>query len=129
MRKFRVYNRVRKVGVTWPVAGIDIGLPSMAALGLVSAAGIALSVLGAAIGGPPLAIVIMLIGVVAVLATFIAIARLLRMGRLGEFTQLRLIADSIQHRRHRNFETPDAPGDVNDTSRSFTDSDSVYRNF
>lgn len=129
MRSFRVYNRVRKVGVTWPMAGVDVGMASMAMLASVAAVFVALAVFGSWMAGPTAAVVIILIGVVAVLATFVGVARLLRMGRLGERTQFQLIVDSIRRRRYRNFETPDAPGDVNDTRRPFMDSSSVYRNF
>lgn len=101
----------------------------MVVLMSVAAIFVALTVLGSWIGGPPLAMATILIGVVAFLTTFIAIARVLRMGRLGEITQIRLISDSLRKRRYRNFDTPDVAGDVNDTSRSVAGSDSVYRNF
>lgn len=129
MRSFRVYNRVRKVGVTWRVAGVEFGIPSMTALFLILASVVTLSALAAFFGGGAAAALIGVSGVVIFLGAFVMISRLVGMGRLAEGTQFRLLVDSMRRRRYKNFSTPDVPGDVNDDQELFTESTSVYRNF
>lgn len=127
MRKFRVYNRVRRVGVTWPVAGIELGMPSMILLLTVGGTLIALVTVAGQLAGPPLAIAVCVLGIIGVVVTIIAIARLLGMGRLSEGTQLRLVVAALRRRRYCNFDTPDVPQSRRRSAGP--DVESVYRNF
>ncbi|MBM4574891.1 hypothetical protein GS896_25300 [Rhodococcus hoagii] len=129
MRSFRVYNRVRKVGVTWRIAGIEIGMASMTALFVFVAAMTGLVALAAVIGGAAAAVVMGVIGAGLLLAGFVFVSRLVSMGRLNEATQLRLLTGTVRQRRYKNFQTPDCPGDINDDRALFAATQPVYRNF
>lgn len=129
MRSFRVYNRVRKVGVTFPVAGVDVGMASMLILFAVGAVAATLALLAYLAGGAPALIAVGVVGVVAFLVTLVFVARLTNMSTLTELTQFRLIADSVRSRRYTNFSTPDTPGDISYGHELFPDAASVYRNF
>ncbi|WP_301850650.1 hypothetical protein [Rhodococcus pyridinivorans] len=124
-----MYNRVRKVGVTWRIAGIEVGMTSMVALVLSAAILVAVVFLVSRVFSAIATVVAALLAVLAFLAVFVVVARLLQIGQLNEMTQLRLIVDSYRRRRHINFDTPDSPVDVNDTRDPLADSSSVYRNF
>ncbi|GAA3147723.1 hypothetical protein [Rhodococcus sp. KRD162] len=128
MRHFRVYNRVRAVGVTFPVAGNHIGIGSAAILGVVVAATAALAAFASFVAGTIALGFVIFIGFVILLTAFFAIVKLTQMGNLREGTQLSLIRDAMRERRIKNFQTPDVGGDINDDFDLLTDSNSVYRN-
>lgn len=129
MRSFRVYNRVRRVGVTWRMGGIEFGFASMSILIALLVSIIAIGIAAAAIAGAPAAITVIAVGGVFFLVMLVVISRLVGMGRLSERTQLRLVRDAMRERRFKNFATPDNPVDVNDLSTLFADASTKYRNF
>lgn len=129
MRSFRVYNRVRKVGVTFKLGGVEIGIASMTALFVILATVVVVAGMVSFVAGPAAVSTVAVLGAVAVLVTFFVVTRLSGMSKLREGTQLRLIRDTMRERRYKNFSTPDTAGDINDQSDPFAESESVYRNY
>lgn len=129
MREFRVFNRVRRVGVEWPLLGLKLQNWSVAVLGGVigicaATAGIAYLVLGLA-ALVPIGIASLII--LAIVVNFFA--RLRNMGMLSHKEQSLLIYRTVKEPVHINFVTPDFPDDDRTLAGPHAAIDTIYRNY
>lgn len=117
------------MGVTWRIAGIEIGIGSMSAMAVLLISIITAAIGAAVVFGAGGAVVVVGFGIGVLLVALVVISRLVGMGRLSERTQLRLISDAMRRPRYMNFNTPDVAVGINDGIDLFGDASSVYRNF
>ncbi|TQC45049.1 hypothetical protein EEB14_33970 [Rhodococcus sp. WS4] len=111
MRPYRIYNRVRKVGVEWRLFGTTFHNVSVGVLFGVGFAAAMLSALAYVVAGTAFGVVVAVSGLIAFATVIIAVSRMGRMGKLSERLQTTLLLRSIREPVYTNFHTPDTTQD------------------